>query len=174
MPHQNQDDDDALTAVTVASDTPADFVPPPAIHHQEKQGGKFCGCCCDYRRAVIILGSVTFTIGLLDLAFLVGDVDQYQPSFDDDALNEDLIDLNGNYRILYILLEVMAIVFGAVSIMGAWTFSIVGVSTHGALPLDVWKLLTLLIQKDIICYSVWSFIIGHYNFVGFSRVGSCQ
>lgn len=129
MPQQQGDNDDALTTVTVTSDTPADYVPPPAIHHQEKQGGKFCCCCCDYRRAVIILGCVTLTMGLMNLVFWIGNVDEITPTYDDDQLNEELVNLNDSYRTLYMLLEAMAVVFGAVSIMGAWTFSILGVGT---------------------------------------------
>lgn len=128
MPQQPGDNDDALTTVTVSSDTPADYVPPPAIHHQAKQGGKFCCCCCDYRRAVIILGCVTLTMGMMDLVFFIGNIDATTPAYDDDELNNELISLNDTYRMLYMSLEAMAVVFGAVSIMGAWTFSIFGTS----------------------------------------------
>ena len=33
----------------------------------EKQGGKFCGCCCDYRRAVVVLS----VIGIVLMAILI-------------------------------------------------------------------------------------------------------
>lgn len=143
MPQEDNDNDDALTRVTVSSDTPADYVPPLAVHHQEKQGGKFCGCCCDYRRAVIILGCVTLTMGLMDLIFYIGNIDESSPVYDDDELNNELNSLNDNYRTLYILLEAMAVVFGAVSIMGAWTFSILGVRTVLRQPcIHVWIFLS--------------------------------
>lgn len=126
---QDHDYDDDVTVMTVDTDAPNDVRPPPAIHHQEKQGGKFCGYCCDYRRAVIIIGTVTVFMGLLDLIFRIGNaVEAYQPPFDDDALVDELIRLNDMYRIAYILLEAMAVVFGSVSIMGAMNFSQLGVS----------------------------------------------
>lgn len=118
-----------MTAVTVATDAPDDFVPPPALHHQEKQGGKFCGFCCDYRRAVLIFGSVTVIMAMLDLIFeLAGISTEYEPPFDDDQLNQQLLALNQMYRIPYLLMEAMAVVFGGVSIMGALSFSKLGVS----------------------------------------------
>ena len=123
-----EDDGDDRTVMTVDSDAPTDARPPLAVHHQSKQGGKFCGYFCDYRRAVIIIGTVTVIMGLLDLVFRIGNADPYQPPFDDDSLSDELIELNDMYRIPFMLLEAMAVVFGSVSIMSALNFSQVGVS----------------------------------------------
>ena len=137
---QNEDDDDVLTVMTVDSDAPEDANPPPAIHHQHKLGGKFLGCCCDYRKAVLILGAATVSMGLLDLLFRIGSILQQQrpqdqqayqePPYDDDQLVDQLIALNESFQIPYFLLEAMAVVFGGVAIIGAAAFSPWGVSTY--------------------------------------------
>ena len=47
--------------VDVVTTTPADT----PMHSQTKQGSKCCGCCCDFRRAVIIVNVVLIFIGII-------------------------------------------------------------------------------------------------------------
>ena len=62
----------AIAAVPLAVPTGA---PVPAynvdmgmgMHKQEKQGSKCCGCCCDFRRAVIILAIIFIIFNILSL-----------------------------------------------------------------------------------------------------------
>ncbi len=48
-------------AVTVSSGDAHSSMP---MWQQEKQGAKCCGCCCDYRRAVIILAVISICVNL--------------------------------------------------------------------------------------------------------------
>lgn len=130
--HDNNDDDN-LTTVTVGTDAPSEALEGRvelAIHHQPKQGGKYFGYCCDYRRAVLILGAVHSSLALIDLSFYVGSTlrNTYEPPFDDDMLVDELIDLNADYRLRLIILESAAVAFGGVSMLGAWRFSRILVS----------------------------------------------
>ena len=129
----NNNDDDNLTTVTVGTDAPSEALEGRAelaIHHQPKQGGKYFGYCCDYRRAVLILGAVHSSLALIDLAFYVGSTlrGTYEPPFDDDVLVDELIELNEDYRLRLIILESAAVVFGGVSLLGGLRFSRILVS----------------------------------------------
>jgi hypothetical protein len=56
---------------------------------QEKEGAKCCGCCCDYRRAVIIIAIITICISLGAIILTVASsVSTTQIDIDDDALLE--------------------------------------------------------------------------------------
>jgi uncharacterized membrane protein HdeD (DUF308 family) len=113
------DYDDDVTVVTVATDAPDNFVPPPAMMYQEKQGGRCCGICCDYRRAVIILGIISIITGILD--FLMAKDTVY--TMDDDELVQELEDLLEEYRIPNLVLGVLFIIFGIIAVIGGVRFS---------------------------------------------------
>lgn len=55
---------------------------------QEKQGAKCCGCCCDYRRAVIVLAIITICIdiGYILLALIAASTPTTRVDADDDAV----------------------------------------------------------------------------------------
>ena len=36
---------------------------------KEKVGGKCCGCCCDFRRAVIIINGILVVVSILSMIF---------------------------------------------------------------------------------------------------------
>lgn len=132
-------DDDNLTIVTVATENEDNEIvgrAQVAIHHQAKQGGKYFGCCCDYRRAVLILGLTQVLLALLDLVFYLGGVasDSYQPPFDDDGLVNELQDLNEVYQLPYTILEGAAVIFGVVSVAGAMHFNRILVSPFEVFP----------------------------------------
>ena len=131
--HEEEEEDDNLTTMTVSTDAPENTARPPlALHHQAKQGGKCCGCCCDYRRAVGILGAVLVCMSVMDLAVTarrVGTIHDYAPPpFDDDQLDNQLAALNETYRIPYIWMHTAAVLFGTISVASAWFFSQLGVS----------------------------------------------
>jgi hypothetical protein len=113
------DYDDDVTVVTVATDAPDNFEPPPAMIRQEKQGGRCCGVCCDYRRAVIILGIISTFTGILD--FLMAKDTVY--TMDDDELVQELEDLLEEYRIPNLVLDVLFIIFGIIAVVGGVRFS---------------------------------------------------
>jgi hypothetical protein len=130
----NDDDDDNLTTVTIATDATGNVIEGRrelAMHHQLKQGGKYFGYCCDYRRAVLLLGAFHAALALLDLIFYIGNSiadDTYQPPFDDDGLVDAMLDLRDDYRLPLMMLEVAGFFFGGVSVAGAWYFSRILVS----------------------------------------------
>jgi hypothetical protein len=57
---------------------------------QEKQGAKCCGCCCDYRRAVIIIAIIFICIAVISIILTVAavSVPSYSIEIDDDAVLE--------------------------------------------------------------------------------------
>lgn len=60
---------------------------------QEKQGAKCCGCCCDYRRAVIVIAIVNICLALGSIIVsLVAASPSVATQFDDDTLLEILND----------------------------------------------------------------------------------
>ena len=78
------DQDDAVVAVTgLTANSTSTSTPTPTItavptvnrnatDNEGKLGGKCCGCCCDYRRAVIIVNAVGIALGLLGLVLSFG------------------------------------------------------------------------------------------------------
>lgn len=115
------DYDNDVTVVTVATDAPDNFVPLPAMIHQEKQGGRCCGICCDYRRAVIILGIISIITGILN--FLMRNVTSYTNGLDDDELRQELYDLQEEYILPNLILDVLFILFGIIAVIGGVRFS---------------------------------------------------
>ena len=82
-----------VSGTTVPADTP--------MRSQTKQGSKCCGCCCDYRRAVIILNILYIIYGIISVivntaaARTAGGVD-----FDDDGLYDIVEDTYRQQAIL--------------------------------------------------------------------------
>lgn len=141
--HQDhvEENDDARTTITVDTNAPDDFVAPLAMEHQTKVGGKFLGCC-DYRRAVLIFSVVTIVTSLMDTVFLVVNVTSYNddfqenvflPGFDDDALVDDMYDINTDLGKSLAILNGVEVIFGFVSLFGALHFK----SLHVSFFLDV-------------------------------------
>jgi hypothetical protein len=63
------------------------------IHDQEKQGQTCLGCCCDMRRAVIIISIMSLSLSAISLVFLLGFESlrmATQDAFDDDVLLETI------------------------------------------------------------------------------------
>ena len=61
-----------LATVTIPT---GDVVP---MGQQAKVGAKCCGCCCDYRRALIIVAIIGFALSLYELTLAIAeDVDDY-------------------------------------------------------------------------------------------------
>lgn len=55
---------------------------------QEKQGAKCCGCCCDYRRAVIVLAiiNICVSIGYIIVIVAAASIPTAQVNVDDDQV----------------------------------------------------------------------------------------
>ena len=73
--------------IAVITNSPQNPVP---LHQQEKLGSKCCGCCCDYRRAVIIVNSLFIGLGVF-LILLRDEADKLiQETYDDDAFVDEV------------------------------------------------------------------------------------
>lgn len=73
--------------------------PNTPIHLQEKLGSKCCGCCCDMRRAVIIVDAIFIGIGIFIVLARAGADDLMQDAYDDDQFVEEASSLIDEYYI---------------------------------------------------------------------------
>lgn len=87
-----------------------------------------------------MLGFAHSTLAALDLIFYLGGVasDSFQLPLDDDGLVNELLDLNQEYRGPLMVLEGTGVIFGAISIAGAWCFSRCLVSTVVIDDSEIW------------------------------------
>jgi uncharacterized membrane protein YbjE (DUF340 family) len=70
-----------IQAVAVATKAPSSYI------DQEKKGAKCCGCCCDYRRAVIICNVLLLIFGIIGLVLYLGSaVSSRNVDVDDDEV----------------------------------------------------------------------------------------
>lgn len=85
-----------------------------------KQGGVCCRCCCDYRRAVIIMSSVSIFLGFLGIISAF----RGQPDgrFGDDQVAEDIQEITKDYRSQQVLLACIGFVFAGLSLFGSLKF----------------------------------------------------
>jgi hypothetical protein len=92
------------------------------MHSQMKQGSKCCGCCCDYRRAVIILNIILIVFGIITvLGYSQGEQSTVQGvDLDDDGL-EDIV--KDAYRQGAILAGV-GVFACIVAVIGAYRYNI--------------------------------------------------
>jgi hypothetical protein len=79
-----------VTADGVSQATPYRIMYLPA-----KQGHKCCGCCCDVRRATIVVNAVSLSLGVLGLMALIAML-KY-PAYDYNGQYEDAMQLNDDY-----------------------------------------------------------------------------
>jgi hypothetical protein len=106
------------SGVAVSTSAPADL----DMHLQPKQGAKCCGCCCDYRRAVIILNIILTVLGIFAVIIYSQGTRTIgkQLDLDDDGLTDIVED---SYRQSAILAGIG--VFGSiVAIIGAYSYNI--------------------------------------------------
>jgi hypothetical protein len=113
----------AVTTVT------AKYSTTPPMHSQTKQGSKCCGCCCDYRRVVIILNFVLVMLADRIIPVIIGSSGAGSPVIfghqeadylDDDGLMDIVEDV---YRQQAILIGV-GVFASIVAIVGACRYNI--------------------------------------------------
>ncbi|CAJ1940717.1 unnamed protein product [Cylindrotheca closterium] len=91
---------------------------------QTPTGHSCCGCCCDTRRAVIVVNivSISFaTLALLSLTLLTTNAD-LQSQLDDDEVQAFLDEMDGASIGLSIGIAVLGIICNACGIFGAYKF----------------------------------------------------
>jgi Ca2+/Na+ antiporter len=102
-------------AVTVPGSSSAGGV---SMIDQPKQGGKCCGSCCDYRRAVIILSSISIILTIITLARGEQEVD-----VEDDDLAKQFTAIQDDYSTSSLILNICSLIMALVSIVGAIQFN---------------------------------------------------
>lgn len=89
----------------------------------ERQGSTCCGCCCDYRRAVII---VNIVIGILEAILLilvaVGNTNV--------SVAGDGREIPSQYQKIEMIFSGISILLSALAIAGAYTYNIILVALH--------------------------------------------
>jgi hypothetical protein len=108
----------------------------------EKRAGKCCGCCCDYRRAVIVCASVVMFIEFIVLcfaasqgylAFVCGGYDyDYSYSYYYYIDTEECEEHFNGMRIIEIVFSVVSLLSGTGAIVGAVTFNSILVGINAA------------------------------------------
>ena len=91
------------------------------MHQQEKQGGKCCGCCCDYRRAVIVLACISIVLGILGLASNPNQ--QNNNNINDDELEQEIEDIADSYRTSSIIVTAIGLAMALLALGGGITFN---------------------------------------------------
>lgn len=84
----------------------------------EKVGGVCCGCCCDYRRAVIIVDIIMIVLSILSLVTtpLIDAEDRYEyKDIDDDAVLDKLDDT----KVPLTVIAALGVVFFVAPLIGA-------------------------------------------------------
>jgi len=86
-----------------------------------KQGGICCGCCCDYRRAVIIISMVAIVMGVLSILSRAGNGREIS-SLDDDAVIDEVDAILYNYKSSFLILAFCQLLFTVCGLVGALKF----------------------------------------------------
>lgn len=104
---------------------------PIPLELEEKLGDKCCGCCCDYRRAVILVDAVI--IGLNVFSIMTPNFTQeYLRSYYDDDFVDDLVPILEDYEMKRNILAAVTVFTAFVSQTGAIIFSMYMVGLHAA------------------------------------------
>jgi uncharacterized membrane protein len=105
-------DKEPVTAYATAAtsyDTP--------MHSQPKQGSRCCGCCCDYRRAVIIFNIFLVIVGILSVLGYTQGIEAMQAA----DMDSDEIEVTYMQQAILTSLGVFASI---VAIVGAYRYNV--------------------------------------------------
>lgn len=87
-----------------------------------------CGCCCDTRKAVIVVNIISLCFGTLGFIFLAAlTSDSFAEQFDDDATKTALGEIDGQTVGAVIAFGVVSMICYAAGIYGASKFNKIGV-----------------------------------------------
>lgn len=89
----------------------------------ERQGSTCCGCCCDYRRAVII---VNIVIGILEAIFLI----LVAVRNTNMSVARDGHEIASQYQKIEMIFSGISILLSALAIAGAYAYNIILVALH--------------------------------------------
>lgn len=83
-----------------------------------KQGSLYCGCCCDMRRAVIIVNVILLVSSLITIVRSLNAEDLTA------GLNEEQLDVLERSDLAFLITAIATMVFCAVGVVGAATYNI--------------------------------------------------
>ena len=98
------------------------------MYLQERQGSTCCGCCCDFRRATIIVNSVIIGLSTFSLFSLFNRPDNTEETLQltmditDDAVLEDLAQVVNDSLLAGAIMGGVLLVLTAVPLYGAYMF----------------------------------------------------
>jgi hypothetical protein len=90
------------------------------MRQQRKEGGNCCGFCCDYRRAVIIMNTISIILAVLGFATPSNRTDN---QIEDDDLSEKVEDIRDNYATPLLIVGIVGLVTTCLSLYGAVSFN---------------------------------------------------
>ena len=104
----------------------------PPIYLQERQGGTFCGCCCDFRRATIIVNSVIMGLSAFSLFSLFNRPDSStkeilqdtMEDITDDIVLEELAQVVDESLLAGSILGGVLLLLTAIPLYGAYMFNV--------------------------------------------------
>ena len=108
------------STVTIPAGNTDSSVP---MWQQEKQGAKCCGCCCDYRRAVIVVAIISICIGIGTAMVLIAaaSMPAYATSNIDDDEVLEILDDGLKYQAI---LSAIFLVTAVCALVGALKYNI--------------------------------------------------
>jgi hypothetical protein len=120
--------------------TPLGFSADGSNHNSNRENHLFCGCCCDVRRATLVVNAITITMNVLFMIllffgvnFVAKNADQFTEDMDDDQAKQDFEKLaeNGSLQLIEVFVDIflfVSIFLHACGIYGALKFKTWGVT----------------------------------------------
>lgn len=97
-------------------------------HTTAGQSHLCCGCCCDTRRAVIVVNIISLALASLAvLSLAVLSSEKYAAQFDDDEMQAALDELDGVAVGVSIGVAVLGMLCNAAGLIGAFKFNNIGI-----------------------------------------------
>lgn len=121
---QASDDCDASKAAAIAVVQGDEYVPMQSGTMAPKQSHVCCGCCCDTRRAVIVVNIISLAfaaLAILSIAMITSD--KYAAQIDDDAVIAALQEMDGAKIGMTIGFASVGMLCNAFGIYGATRFN---------------------------------------------------
>jgi hypothetical protein len=139
-------DKEPVTAYATAAtsyDTP--------MHSQPKQGSRCCGCCCDYRRAVIIFNIFLVIVGILSVLGYTQGIEAMQAA----DMDSDEIEVTYMQQAILTSLGVFASI---VAIVGAYRYNVYMVGFN-----VLYIMIANFIATIVLTNKAWNTLGGDYN-----------
>ncbi len=95
---------------------------------QEKQGAKCCGCCCDYRRAVIIIAIIFICIAVISIILTVAAVSV--PSYSIEIVDSAVLELWDEFLKRAAIFYVFGLFFSISSLVGPHNFNVMLIAVN--------------------------------------------